>query len=111
MNKEPYSNKPFPDGEDDGRVVADMSQVHVGLMDVIAPTGLREIFAGRRGPRHRSASAPAASAPASAQPVDLTRGEFRALLKASIKASLAISGIFIAGGALFILFCIFIWFR
>ena len=111
MNNKSYSTNHFPDREDDGRVVADMSQVHVGLMDVIAPTGLREIFAGRRGPKPRGASDLAAAAPAPAQPVDLTRGEFRALLKASLKAALALSGIFIAGGALFILFCIYIWFR
>ena len=111
MNNKPYNTKPLPQGEDDGRVVADMSQVHVGLMDVIAPTGLREIFAGRRGPKPRGDSALAAAAQAPAQPVDLTKGEMRALLKASLKAALALSGIFIAGGALFILFCIHVWFR
>lgn len=111
MNDKPYKTNRYADGEDDGRVVADMSQVHAGLMDVIAPTGLREIFAGRRGPKPRGGAAQAAAAQAPAQPVDLTKGEMRALLKASLKAALALSGVFIAGGALFILFCIYVWFR
>lgn len=97
----------LPEG-DDGRVVADMSQVHAGLMDVIAPTGLREIFSGHRARKPRVSSG---ETPPAAAPVNLTKGEMRALLKASLKASLLISGIFITGAGLFILFCIYVWFR
>ena len=117
MNNKSYSTNHFPDREDDGRVVADMSQVHAGLMDVIAPTGLREIFSNRRSPRGPRAAGsfpdagPQTQPAASTQPVDLTRGELRALLKASLKAALLLSSVFIAGAALFILFCIYVWFR
>lgn len=42
---------------------------------------------------------------------DLSRKETWEIIKGATKAGLLISGIFIAGAALFILFCLFVWFR
>jgi len=42
---------------------------------------------------------------------DLSREETKELVKGAIKAGLLIGGIFILACFLFILFCIFVWFR
>lgn len=42
---------------------------------------------------------------------DLTKEETREIIKGALKASLLIAGIFIFAMFLFILFCIFVWFR
>ena len=42
---------------------------------------------------------------------DLTKSETRAIIWGSLKAALLIGGIFVAAFALFILFCVFVWFR
>ena len=42
---------------------------------------------------------------------DLSRKETWEIIKGATKAGLLISGNFIAGAALFILFCLFVWFR
>jgi len=42
---------------------------------------------------------------------DLTKEETREIIKGALKASLLIVGIFILAMLLFILFCIFVWFR
>lgn len=42
---------------------------------------------------------------------DLTKEETREIIKGALKASLLIAGIFILAMFLFILFCIFVWFR
>lgn len=98
--------------EDDGRVVADMSQVRVSPIDLIAPEGLRERLMSRR-PRdkHASCSPTGAMQPPLVAPVELTEGELRALMKASLKAAFLLAGIFIAAGGVLILFCVFIWFK
>jgi len=98
--------------KDDGRTVADMSQVRISPIDLIAPTGLRERLMARRG-REKQASAAARGETLSQleAPVELTEGELRALMKASLKAAFLLAGIFIAAGALLILFCVFVWFR
>ena len=95
----------YPD--DDGRVVADMSQVvRVGMLDLIAPEGLRKRLGGRR-----PEGAPPQSQYENTQPIELTAGEMKALMKASLKAALLLAGVFIAAAGLFILFCIYVWFR
>lgn len=105
----------YPD--DDGRVVADMSQVvRVGMLDLIAPEGLRKRLGGRRptvaGQWPAGASPQSgASQSGSGGSVELTDGELKALMKASLKAALLLAGVFIAAAGLFILFCIYVWFR
>jgi hypothetical protein len=110
--------KKYPD--DDGRVIADMSQVvKIGMLDLIAPEGLRKRLGGRRpgGASSQSAFQSDGSLSQStnpygnSEPVELTEGELKALMKASLKAALLLAGIFIGAAALFILFCIFVWFR
>lgn len=109
--------------DDDGRVVADMSQVvKVGMLDLIAPEGLRTRLGGKR-PNHSSQPNNRTSHPGDAQsqyaqnqhgyaePIELTEGELKALMKASLKAALLLAGVFILAAGLFILFCIFVWFR
>jgi hypothetical protein len=121
------SNHPksrYPD--DDGRVVADMSQVvKVGMLDLIAPAGLRTRLGGRRpgtsissGGAHPGDSHSGDSMNQSTQsqygngePIELTEGELKALMKASLKAALLLAGVFIGAAGLFILFCIYVWFR
>jgi hypothetical protein len=97
-----HANSKYPD--DDGRVVADMSQVvKVGMLDLIAPEGLRQRLGGRR---------PGGSSnTGNTEPIELTEGELKALMKASLKAALLLAGVFIGAAGLFILFCIYVWFR
>ena len=98
----------YPD--DDGRVVADMSGVaRVGMLDLIAPEGLRKLMGGRRptGAQQQAGTFQGGSA----EPIELTEGEMKALMKASLKAALLLAGVFIAAAGLFILFCIYVWFR
>ncbi len=112
-------NSKYPD--DDGRVVADMSQVvKVGMLDLIAPEGLRQRLGGKRpsGSARSVATHPGDSHTQYAQdqysntePIELTEGELKALMKASLKAALLLAGVFIGAAGLFILFCIYVWFR
>jgi len=103
------SPKKYPD--DDGRVVADMSQVvKVGMLDLIAPEGLRQRLGGRR-PNGGSQSQSRSNPYGNAEPIELTEGELKALMKASLKAALLLAGVFIGAAGLFILFCIYVWFR
>ena len=114
-----YPNSKYPD--DDGRVVADMSQVvKVGMLDLIAPEGLRQRLGGKRpggsassGGTHPgdSQSQYAQNQYGNAEPIELTEGELKALMKASLKAALLLAGVFIGAAGLFILFCIYVWFR
>lgn len=100
--------KRYPD--DDGRVVADMSQVvKVGMLDLIAPEGLRQRLGGRRPAGSIDFGTPTVSS--ASEPIELTEGELKALMKASLKAALLLAGIFIGAAGLFILFCIYVWFR
>ena len=121
-NNYPTNNHPnskYPD--DDGRVVADMSQVvKVGMLDLIAPEGLRQRLGGKRPSSSASSGAthPGDSHNMSAQnqygnaePIELTEGELKALMKASLKAAFLLAGVFIGAAGLFILFCIYVWFR
>lgn len=42
---------------------------------------------------------------------DLTKEETRALIGGAVKAGLAVGSVFFVGFGLFILFCVFVWFR
>lgn len=111
--------KSFP--EDDGRVVADMSQVvRVHMVDLIAPEGLRTRLGGKRPSATSGAGAThpgdsqnqyAQNQYGYAESIELTDGELKALMKASLKAALLLAGVFILAAGLFILFCIYVWFR
>lgn len=117
--KNRQQNSKYPD--DDGRVVADMSQVvKVGMLDLIAPEGLRQRLGGKRpgslvgkGAMHPGDShhQTIQNQYGSSEPIELTEGELKALMKASLKAALLLAGIFIGAAGLFILFCIYVWFR
>ncbi|MCL2462581.1 MAG: hypothetical protein FWF44_07940 [Defluviitaleaceae bacterium] len=83
------SNK---DDNDDGRVIAKMNIE--GMPWYSGP--------GREKP-------PAPDAPQlSAQ---LTKEETRSYIFGALKAALLVGGIFVAAGALFILFCVYVWLR
>lgn len=117
MNR--HTKKKYED--DDGRVVADMSQVvRVHMVDLIAPEGLRTRLGGKRpggssssGSMHPgdSKNQVAQSQYNNAEPIELTDGELKALMKASLKAAFLLAGVFILAAGLFILFCIYVWFR
>lgn len=114
-----HPNSKYPD--DDGRVVADMSQVvKVGMLDLIAPEGLRQRLGGKRpgGTASSGIGHPGDSQTqytqnqyGNSEPIELTEGELKALMKASLKAAFLLAGVFIGAAALFILFCIYVWFR
>lgn len=82
--------------EDDGRKISDMS-------DVSEKFGLYQ-----SGGIHKQ---PSAEKPCETHQVHLTRAERRKILLSTLGASLAVGLIFIVAAGLFILFCIFIWFR
>lgn len=42
---------------------------------------------------------------------DLSKGETWEIVKGTVKASLLVAGVFVVAFLLFILFCIYIWFR
>lgn len=121
-SQNPNNNQPnskYPD--DDGRVIADMSQVvKVGMLDLIAPEGLRQRLGGRRPGRATSLGSghPGDSQSqytqnqyGNSEAIELTEGELKALMKASLKAAFLLAGVFIGAAGLFILFCIYVWFR
>lgn len=97
--------------DDDGRVVADMSQVvKVGMLDLIAPEGLRTRLGGKRPGSSAQITNPE-NQHGIAEPIELTDGELKALMKASLKVAFLLAGIFILAAGLFMLFCIYVWFR
>ena len=77
--------------DDDGRVIASMNVDGMPWY--------------QRSPRQSSPSGQASNFE------DLTKEETREIIKGALKASLLIAGIFIVAMFLFILFCIFVWFR
>lgn len=77
--------------DDDGRVIASMNVDGMPWY--------------QRGPRQASPMNPSSNFD------DLTKDETREIIKGALKASLLIAGIFILAMLLFILFCIFVWFR
>lgn len=42
---------------------------------------------------------------------DLSKGETWAIIKGTVKAGLLVGGVFVLACLLFILFCVFVWFR
>ena len=82
--------------DDDGRVIANMN------VDGM-PWSMRDVMSRRRKSDERLNSEQDFS--------DLTKEETRELVKGAMKAGLLIGGVFLAGAFLFILFCLFVWFR
>lgn len=87
--------KELPDW-DDGRTIANMN------VDGM-PWYLGE------AKRKREEEAASASSPDTHEP--LTRGEQRALLRGVLGATLLVGAVFAVGFLLFILFCVFVWFK
>ena len=88
--------KELPDW-DDGRTVANMN------VDGM-PWYLGEARRKREEEEAASVSAPDTRSP-------LTRGEQRALLRGVLGATLLVGAVFAVGFLLFILFCVFVWFK
>ncbi|MBQ8830609.1 MAG: hypothetical protein IJ017_03315 [Oscillospiraceae bacterium] len=42
---------------------------------------------------------------------DLTKSEARAIVTGAMKAGLLVAGVFLLGALIFILFCVFVWFK
>ncbi len=81
--------------DDDGRVIASMNVD--GMPWYMGEAAGRE----KKFPKSESSS----------DLSDLTRGETWEIIKGTVKAGLLIGSIFIAAAGLFILFCIYVWFR
>ena len=91
--------------DDDGRQIADMSGVNSNLMAFwFVPKHRRS-----RIPKHMLKEESKQEQVVDMPP--LTKAESRAMMFQAMFASLLIALVFIAGAALFILFCIYIWFK
>jgi len=90
--------------DDDGRKIADMSDVQINTFG-FGYTPKRRRF---NSPYHENKK-PIQNQYANVAP--LTKKETRVMMFRAMFVALGIAMIFIAGAALFILFCIYIWFR
>lgn len=81
--------------DDDGRVIANMNVD--GMPWYISDGAMR---------RNRTKKTDSSS-----DFSDLSKGETREIVKGAVLAGLLIGGIFIAACLIFILFCIFVWFK
>lgn len=91
--------------DDDGRKIADMSGVTTSLLDIW--------FVPKRR-RHHTLKPIQKEEKQQGEYIPLpppTKAESRAMMFQAMFASLLIALVFIAGAALFILFCIHIWFK
>jgi hypothetical protein len=90
--------------DDDGRRIADMSSLsdltYTGSNPFVKNQKDLEIKSGDRSEAQNAAEGP-----------PLTKKETRAFVFYSLKMTLVISSVFIAAFAVFILFCIFVWFK
>jgi len=82
--------------DDDGRVIANMN------VDGM-PWSIRDVMARRRKSDEMLQGGGDFS--------DLSAKETREIVKGAVKAGLIIAGVFLVAAALFILFCIHVWFR
>jgi len=89
--EKPDGRKPKKYADDDGRVIANMNV---------------------EGMRWYSEAKPLDREPERAPDIpELTKAETRVFIFGALKAALLIGGIFIGAAALFILFCVYVWFR
>ena len=84
--------------DDDGRVIANMN------VDGM-PWHLRD------GLQRRQKEQEERKDPNKLEFSDLTKEETREIVKGTMKAALLIGSIFMAGIGLFLLFCVYVWFR
>ncbi|MDR0324864.1 MAG: hypothetical protein LBI19_02045 [Oscillospiraceae bacterium] len=102
--------------EDDGRVVADMSGIDEYRPRFILPRKRKDLASSSRGgeadesgPGQDGVEPDGCGVIPPKEP--LTKEQARMVTFASLRAGLLIALLFIAGAALFILFCIHVWFR
>ena len=79
--------------DDDGRVIANMN------VDGM-PWSMSDVLSRRKKSDEKLQSSS-----------DFSDVDTREIIKGTVKAGLVIAGVFLAGAALFILFCPYIWFR
>ena len=79
--------------DDDGRVIANMN------VDGM-PWSMSDALSRRKKPDEKLPSSS-----------DFSDVDSREIVKGAVKAGLVIAGVFLAGAALFILFCLYVWFR
>ena len=79
--------------DDDGRVIANMN------VDGM-PWSMSDVLSRRRKSDEKLQSSE-----------DFSDVDTREIIKGTVKAGLVIAGVFLAGAALFILFCLYVWFR
>ena len=79
--------------DDDGRVIANMN------VDGM-PWSMSDVLSRRKKSDEKLQSSS-----------DFSDVDTREIIKGTVKAGLVIAGVFLAGAALFILFCLYIWFR
>jgi hypothetical protein len=88
------------DFEDDGRIIANMSFIKEN-----------PAFFGFSTLGRRKKAKKAEKIEISKENIKMTKKETRSFIYSSVLAGLAITGVFVVGAYLFILFCIHIWFR
>ena len=79
--------------DDDGRVIANMN------VDGM-PWSMNDVLSRRKKSDEKLQSSS-----------DFSDVDTREIIKGTVKAGLVIAGVFLTGAALFILFCLYIWFR
>ena len=79
--------------DDDGRVIANMN------VDGM-PWSMSDVLSRRKKSDEKLQSSS-----------DFSDVDTREIIKGTVKAGLVIAGVFLAGAALFILFCLYVWFR
>ena len=82
--------------DDDGRVIANMN------VDGM-PWSMSDVLSRRRKSDEKLRSSEDFS--------DLSSKETREIIKGAVKAGLVIAGVFLVAAAIFILFCVHVWFR
>ena len=82
--------------DDDGRVIANMN------VDGM-PWSMSDVLSRRKKSDEKLQSSSDFS--------DLSAQDTREIVKGAVKAGLVIAGVFLLGAALFILFCLYVWFR
>ncbi|MFA5561700.1 MAG: hypothetical protein WDA00_03590 [Eubacteriales bacterium] len=102
MSKKPRKKKEYDD--DDGRTIANMN---VEGMPWYQKRAHDDTPADPQSPAGEGAG----DAGADNQPITLTKTEGRAMMRGVLLAAFLVGAVFFGAIALFILFCIYVWFR